>query len=101
MPAVAAAREIGGDPRVHAVAVSQLWAYGDRLFLTHRMKVFDVETPPRGLEAVIDQVDALLLYESDLDPSTEVFLHSYGFVRVRRLDDGRARQVVIYRRTAL
>jgi hypothetical protein len=98
MPAVAAAREAGADPRVHAVAVSQLWAYGDRLFLTHRLKVFDVETPPHGLEDVIDRVDTFLLYESDINPSIEALLHAHGFVKVRRLDDGRAREVVIYRR---
>ena len=98
MPAVAAAREIGADPRVHAVAVSQLWAYGDRLFLTHRLKVFDIDTPPRGLEGVIDHVDAMLLYESDVDPGIDALLRSRGFRRARRFDDGRAREVVIYRR---
>ncbi|MGZ4810730.1 MAG: hypothetical protein ACXV7D_15500, partial [Thermoanaerobaculia bacterium] len=98
MPAVAAARQIGADPRVHAVAVSQLWAYGDRLFLTHRLKVFDVGTPPHGLEDVIDRVDTMLLYESDVDPPIEALLHSHGFARVKRFDDGRAREVTVYRR---
>jgi len=98
MPAIAAARLIGVDPRVHSVAVSQLWAYGARLFLTHRMKVVEFETPPHGLENAIGRVDAFLLYESDVGPDLARLLRSAGYVPTNRFDDGRARAVVVYRR---
>lgn len=100
MPAIAAARAAGADPHVHSVAVSQLWAFGDRLFLTHRLKVIEVGTPPEHLDSVVPNVDTLLLYESDVTPQIAALLRSSGFVAVNRLDDGRARAVVVYHRGA-
>ena len=98
MPAVAAARVVGSDPNVHAIAISQLWAYGDRLFLPPRLKIVDVDTPPENLDNVLNSVDTAMLYESDITPDIEALLRARGFARVHRYDDGRARAVVVYRR---
>lgn len=98
MPAVAAARAFGSDPRLHVVVVSQLWAFGDRLFLPPRLNVYDVGTPPEHLERVLPLADTAMLYESDLTPEMSALLRSTGFAAVRRFDDGRARAVIVYRR---
>jgi hypothetical protein len=96
MPAVAAARAFGSDPTLHTVVVSQLWAFGDRLFLPPRLKVYDVGTPPEHLERVLPLADTVMLYESDLTPDMNALLRE--FHQVRRFDDGRARAVIVYRR---
>jgi phosphatidylinositol glycan class B len=98
MPAVAAARAFGNDPRLKTVVVSQLWAFGDRLFLPPRLKVYDVSTPPEHLEHVLPLADTAMLYESDLTPEMSALLRSSGFTQVRRFDDGRARAVIVYQR---
>ncbi|HSP35177.1 MAG TPA: hypothetical protein VLU46_12740, partial [Thermoanaerobaculia bacterium] len=46
MAAVEAAQMLGADRQVTTVAMSQLWAYGDRLYVTDRMNVVDLGTPP-------------------------------------------------------
>jgi len=99
MPAVAAARAFGGDPGIHAVVVSQLWAYGDRLFLPPRLQVYDAGTPPEHLEQWVPRCDTAMLYESDLTPESLALLRANGFAQVRRFDDGRARAVIVYRRS--
>ena len=96
MPAVMAARMLSDDPPVHTIALSQLWAYGDRLYFTDRREVRDILTPPRDLAAALPGSDAISLYESDLTPEIEALLAARGFVRRARFDTGAARAVVVY-----
>jgi hypothetical protein len=96
MPAVMAARLLSDDPRIHTIALSQLWAYGDRLYFGDRREVRDIQTPPRNLPAALPGADAVSLYESDLTPEIEAQLRTHGFVRKAHFDTGAARAVVVY-----
>jgi phosphatidylinositol glycan class B len=98
MPAVMAARALASDARVNKVIVSQLWAYGDRLYFG-RKAARDVGTPPRDLEAALQGADAAALYETDFDhPELLPTLRRNGFVPWRTFRDGPARPVVVFRR---
>ena len=95
-PAVMAARALGADPRVHTVVVSQLWAYGDRLYLGDRMEVRDVGTPPRDLDAALTGADAAALWETDTaDAAVSAALRRHGFAPAAAYRDGPARPVVL------
>lgn len=94
MPAVLAARALAADPNVHRVAVSQLWAYGDRLYFTTRIEPpVDLEQPPRALP---NDVDAICLWATDLDAVTI----PAGYVKWRTFRDGPAKPAVVFRRPA-
>ncbi len=99
MPAVEAAQMLGRDPAVNNVVMSQLWAYGDRLYFTDRMGVLDIGTPPRDLANAIRIADAVCLYASDLTPETIATLQRGGFVKTNTFRESRARDVVVFRRT--
>ena len=100
-PAVMAARALGADPRVRTVVLSQMWAFGDRLYLGARMQVRDIGTPPRDLDAALDSADAAALYETDLDdPAVRAALARWRFAPVRIYRDGFARAVVLFRPAA-
>jgi GPI mannosyltransferase 3 len=100
-PAVMAARELGTDSSVRIVVLSQMWAFGDRLYLGDQMQVRDVGTPPRNLDAALDAADAAALWESDLDdPGVRAALQRWGFAPSRTYRDGLARPVVLFRRAA-
>ncbi|MBV9496885.1 MAG: hypothetical protein JOZ54_21770 [Acidobacteria bacterium] len=96
MPAVMAARMLAEDPLVRTVVLSQIWAYGDRLYFTDRRQIRDVQTPPRDLAAALPGADAVSLYESDLTPAIEAQLQAAGFGRKAHFDSGAARAVVVY-----
>lgn len=99
MPAVMAAESLAGDPHVGTVALSQLWAYGDRLYFGARMQVRDVGSPPRALAAALPGCDAVALWETDLDdPSILATLRANGFLAARTFRDGPAKAVVVFRR---
>jgi hypothetical protein len=99
MPAVLAARDVARDPNVHTIAVSQLWAIGDRLYIGDRMQVRDLGTPAVRIAASLAGADAALLYESDLDqPALVAELAAQHFVADRTYRDGPARAVVLFRR---
>jgi hypothetical protein len=98
MPAVEAARMLGSDPAVRKVAMSQPWAYGDRLYLTDRMAIADVGTPPRGLAAAIADADAVALYERDVTPEVRQTLRQSGFHATHEFRRPRARDVIVFRR---
>jgi hypothetical protein len=98
-PAVMAARDLGEDPSVGTVVLSQMWAYGDRLYLGPQMQVRDVGTPPRNLDQALDAADAAALWETDLDDAgVRAALTRWGFERMRTYRDGLARPVALYRR---
>lgn len=98
MPSVEAAQMLGADRSVNGVAMSQLWAYGDRLYFGDRMPVVDVGTPPRDLANALRYVDAACFYESDLTPDIMSTLRDRRFAAMRAFRDGRARAVVVFRR---
>ncbi len=100
MPAARAAQILGADPSVNGVTMSQLWAYGDRLYFGDRMSVLDIGTPPRDLASAIRYVDAVCLYESDLTPEMTATLQQGGFAARQTLRDGRARSVIVFRRVS-
>ncbi|HEV8661505.1 MAG TPA: hypothetical protein VGS96_23140 [Thermoanaerobaculia bacterium] len=100
MPAVEAAQMLGADRRISAVTMSQLWAYGDRLYFTDRMAVLDIGTPPRGLAAAIRGADAVCLYESDLTPDIRATMRAGGFVPLRTFRYANAREVVVFTRSS-
>jgi hypothetical protein len=96
-PAVMAAQWMASNPSIHSIAASQLWAFGDKLFLGDRMAMSDIGTPPEHLEAV--NADAVALYETDLDvPSRVEALRANGYTAVRTFRDGTARAVVVFMR---
>jgi hypothetical protein len=100
-PAVMAARDLGEDPSVRTVVLSQMWAYGDRLYLGEQMQVRDVGTPPRDLDQALDSADVAALWETDLDDAgVRAALTRWGFERVRTYRDGLARPVALFRRAA-
>jgi hypothetical protein len=102
MPAVLAARDVARDPRVRIIAVSQVWAIGDRLYLGARMQVRDLGTPPVRVASSLAGADAALIYESDLDDAALLAdLASQGFTRTDTYRDGPARAVVVFRRRAV
>ncbi len=97
MPAVMAARAMIADAHIRVVALSQPWAYGDKLYLGG-IGVRDVGTPPQDLEAALVGADAAAIYESDLDhPELIAALRAHGFSAWRTFRDGPARAVVVYR----
>ena len=100
-PAVMAARDLGEDAAVRIVVLSQMWAFGDRLYLGEQTQVRDVGTPPRNLDQALDAADAAALWETDLDdPGVRAALARWGFVLARTYRDGPARAVVLFRRAA-
>jgi hypothetical protein len=102
MPAVMAARAIVADPQIRVVVVSQLWAYGDRLYFGKNVAARDVGTPPRDVDRALVGADAAALYESDLDlPEVVTALQRHGFVPWRTFRDGPARVVIVFRPTSV
>jgi len=97
-PAVLAARWLTAQP-VHGVLVSQLWAYGGRLYFGNKIELVDDDTPPKRLHDLPSGVDAIALWETDLD-DREILrdLAARGFHAVRTFRDGPARAVVVFRR---
>ncbi|HYS55454.1 MAG TPA: hypothetical protein VER58_16980 [Thermoanaerobaculia bacterium] len=97
MPAVDAAQAILANPKIKVVVVSQLWAYGDRLYFDKKLAARDVGTPPRDLDRALAGADAASLYESDLDhPELVAALQRHHLVAWRTFRDGPARAVVVF-----
>jgi hypothetical protein len=94
-PSVMAAQWIASNPSIRSIAASQLWSYGDKLYLGDRMAMSDVGTPPEHLSEV--NADAVALYETDLDvPSRVDALRANGYAPVRTFRDDPARAVVVF-----
>ena len=98
MPCVMAARDLAANRRVNTVVMSQLWAYGDRLYLTDRMSVRDVNTPPSALAQNLPGADAVALYEADVqeDPRIAATLTANHFEPFRTYRWEPARAVVVW-----
>jgi hypothetical protein len=96
-PSVMAAQWIASNPSIRSIAASQLWSYGDKLYLGDKMAMSDVGTPPEKLPEV--NADAVALYETDLDvPSRVDALRANGYAAVRTFRDDPARAVVVFRK---
>jgi hypothetical protein len=96
-PSVMAAQWIASNPSIHTIAASQLWSYGDKLYLGDKMAMSDVGTPPEKLSEV--NADAVALYETDLDVPTRVdALRGNGYAPVRTFRDDPARAAVVFMR---
>lgn len=94
-PAVMAAQWMASNRSIHSVAASQLWAFGDKLYLGDTMAMSDIGTPPENLGDV--RADAIALYETDLDvPERLEALRANGYVAVQTFRDGPARAVVVF-----
>ena len=94
-PSVMAAQWIASNASIHSIAASQLWSYGDKLYLGDRMAMSDLGTPPEKLSEVT--ADAVALYETDLDvPSRFGKLRANGYAPVRTFRDDPARAVVVF-----
>ena len=102
MAAVAAARSIARDRSVRVVALSQAWAYGDRLYLGNLVEVRDLATPPdfTELEGRIPGADRVALYGRDLanDAALGALLMRRGFSRDVRFRWGGSKPVVVFSR---
>jgi hypothetical protein len=97
-PAVMAARWLATQP-VKKVVLSQLWAYGDRLYLGTVIDVADISSPPQHAAEELAHADAAALWETDLDDTALTgALTANGFHAVRTFRDGPARAVVVFRR---
>jgi hypothetical protein len=97
MPAVMAAHAILANPKIKILVVSQLWAYGDRLYFDKKLSARDVGTPPRDLDRALEGADAAALYETDLDhPELIAALQRHHFVAWRIFRDGPARAVIVF-----
>jgi hypothetical protein len=97
-PSVMAAQWIASNPSIHSIAASQLWSYGDKLYLGDKMAMSDAGTPPKKLSEAT--ADAVALYETDLDvPARLDALRANGYAPVRTFRDDPARAVVVFMRT--
>jgi hypothetical protein len=97
-PAVMAAQWLASQG-VKRLAVSQLWAYGDRLYLGEPMDVTDMASPPRRPAEELASADWIALWETDLDDAAVAqTLAVNRFHAVHIFRDGPARAVVVFHR---
>lgn len=100
MAAVEAAREIGAQPDVRCVALSQPWAYGETLFLPEGIELRELEVRPQLTELVgaAKGCDRIGLYRDVVDgaPELEAALEQAGFVETSRHSFSRSRPVTVY-----
>lgn len=97
-PAVRAAEVVRADTKLRTIVVSQLWAYGDRVYFGDDRDLRDATTPPRDLAANLEGADVALLYESDIDTGVRETLARSGFHEVRAFRAERARDVLMFTR---
>lgn len=102
MAAVTAARAMASDPGIRVVALSQAWAYGDRLYFGNGVEVRGLPTPPRerDLEEKIPGVDRVALYRNDLKeaPALVAVLARHGFTSTEVFESGESKAVVVFAR---
>lgn len=102
LAAVAAAKAMRADAAITVVALSQAWAYGDRLYLGNRVEVRDLPTPPgaQELERAAAGADRVALYRNDLtgDPALATVLTRHGFTRNATFERGASKAVVVFAR---
>lgn len=95
-PAVEAARFLATQPALRTIALGQVWAYGDRIYLGNDPRLIDVGTPIHSLDVAVKECDAIAVYESDVTPDVAKALAAHGFRTVRTFRAPRARDVVVF-----
>lgn len=104
MAAVDAARELRAVPSPGVACLSQLWAYGGRLYLGPEVALQDLPypLPAAALEKSLAQCSVVALYEEDYrrDPGIAALLerHRLGLTGEHRW--GRSKPVLVFRRMA-
>jgi hypothetical protein len=94
MPAVLAAEYVARDPSIRGLAMSQSWAYGDRLFLGDRHSA-ELETPPSRWDK-LRPGDAVAMFRGDMTREIGDFLEARGYKRVAAFQDSNARVVWLF-----
>ncbi len=101
MSAVLAAQAVASDPRIRTFAGTQLWAYGDRLFLGRERELRDIPFPtrPEDLERLARGVDGVGVYAGDLRerPELRTTLSGLGFCRWRDFSFRGSKTVTVLR----
>jgi hypothetical protein len=82
------------------VTLTQIWAYGDRIYFGDRIAVRDVGTPidPARFARGLPGAEAVTMFETDLDPPILDALRREHFAAVKTFRDGPAKAVVVFRR---
>ena len=100
LAAVAAAKAMRADPAIRVIALSQAWAYGDRLYFGNGVEVRDLPTPPsaQDLDRAAAGADRVALYRDDLtgDPALAAMLTRHGFARNATFERGASKAVVVF-----
>lgn len=100
--AVEVARGLGADPSVRTVALSQPWAYGDRLYLSDERGILALGSPPEpnALRLAAQRADRIALYQDDLAarPELEELLEEAGFAGGKEVTVGGSPGVVVFGR---
>ena len=97
-PAVEAARYLGAHDSFKTVALGQIWAYGDRIYLGNEKRLIDVGTPIHSLDLAVAEADAIAVYESDVTAEVARALAKHGFRPIATFRAPRARDVVVFSR---
>jgi Alg9-like mannosyltransferase family len=94
-PAVEAARFLGAQ-NYETIALGQIWAYGDRIYLDNEVRLIDVGTPIHSLDIALPAADAIAVFESDITPEVANAFAKHGYKEVRTFRAPRARDVVVF-----
>jgi hypothetical protein len=95
MPAVMAAEYAAREPSIHGLATSQLWAYGDGLFLGGKAAV-ELGIPPTRWDKAFKDTDAVAMFRGDMSAETARVLAAHGYTRRAAFADGDARVVWLF-----
>ncbi len=98
--AVTTARALASEAGVRVVALSQAWAYGDRLYFGNSVEVRDLSTPPRvsELEGQVPGADRVALYRKDLiaEPALGALFARLGFAESEVFEWGESKTVIVF-----
>jgi hypothetical protein len=81
-----------------ALALSQAWAYGGRLFLGNTVAIEDIGIPPKRerIAATASSVTAIALYSSDVDAPIAASLGQGGLTQKMEFADRGGRAVTVF-----
>ncbi len=100
-PAVEAARWLEANHSPRTLALGQVWAYGDRIYLDNQVRIIDVGTPIHSaLNEALTAADAIAVFESDVNTEIARALREHRFAPARTFRAARARDVVVFIRAS-